>query len=104
MATEDMLDDKLERDNLTFIEIYDSENLECLLKSIPLKEITENMPKDTRYYKADHTDSLMKKYDIKKLPALMIFKSGKMLGKVDGYYSVDEKEEFFSIINDIVNK
>lgn len=104
MATEEMLDDKLERDNLTFVEIYDSENLECLLKSIPLKEITENMPKDTRYYKADHTDSLMKKYDIKKLPALMIFKSGKMLGKIDGYYSVDEKEEFFTIINEIVNK
>ena len=79
-------------------------NVECLLKSIPLKEITEDMPKDTRYYKVNHTDSLMKKYDIKELPSLLLFKNNKLLGKIEGYYPTDEKEKFLSLINDIVNK
>ena len=104
MSDEEAIKDKMERDNLTFIEIYDAENVECLLKSIPLKEITEDMPKDTRYYKVNHTDSLMKKYDIKELPSLLLFKNKKLLGKVEGYYPTDEKEKFLSLINDIVNK
>lgn len=104
MADEEMIKGKIERDNLTFIEIYDAENVECLLKSIPLKEITENMPKDTRYYKVNYTDSLMKKYDIKELPSLLLFKSKELLGKVEGYYPTDEKEKFLSLIDDIINK
>ena len=104
MSDEETIKDKIERDNLTFIEIYDAENVECLLKSIPLKEITEDMPKDTRYYKVNHTDSLMKKYDIKELPSLLLFKNNKLLGKIEGYYTTDEKEKFLSLINDIVNK
>ena len=101
MATEDMIKDKIERDELTFIEVYDAENVECLLKSIPLKEITQDMPKDTRYYKVNFTDSILKEYDIKTVPALLLFQSGKMIGKIEGYYSVDEKEEFFNKINEI---
>ena len=102
MATEDMIEDKIKRDNLTFVEIYDPENVECLLKSIPLKEITDGMPDDTKYYKISFTDSLMNKYEIKKLPSLLLFRSGKMLGKIEGYYPTDEKEEFFSMINGMV--
>ena len=79
MSDEEAIKDKIARENLTFIEIYDAENVECLLKSIPLKEITEDMPKDTRYYKVNHTDSLMKKYDIKELPSLLLFKNNKLL-------------------------
>lgn len=101
MADEEMIKDKIERDNLTFVEIYDAENVECLLKSIPLKEITQDMPKDTRYYKVNFTDNLMKEYDIKELPSLLIFKSKKLIGKVEGYYPTDEKEKFLSLINKI---
>ena len=104
MADEESMKDKIERDNLTFIEIYDAENVECLLKSIPLKEITQDMPKDTRYYKINYTDSLLKKYDIKTLPSLLLFKNKKQIGKIEGYYPTDEKEKFLSLINDIVNK
>ena len=101
MADEKMIKDKIERDNLTFVEIYDAENVECLLKSIPLKEITQDMPKDTRYYKVNYTDNLMKEYDIKELPSLLIFRSKKLIGKVEGYYPTDEKEKFLSLINKI---
>ena len=101
MSDEEAIKDKIERDNLTFIEIYDAENVECLLKSIPLKEITQDMPKDTRYYKVNYTDNLMKEYDIKELPSLLIFKSKKLIGKVEGYYPTDEKEKFLSLINKI---
>ena len=43
MATEDMIKNNVKRKELTFVEVYDSENVECLLKSIPLKEITQDM-------------------------------------------------------------
>ena len=102
MATEDMIKDKVERKELTFVEIYDAENVECLLKSIPLKEITEDMPKDTRYYKVNFTDNLLKEYDIKELPSLLMFKEGKLLGKVEGYYPVEEKEVFMNKINELL--
>lgn len=102
MATEDMIKDKVERKELTFVEIYDAENVECLLKSIPLKEITEDMPKDTRYYKVNFTDNLLKEYDIKELPSLLMFKDGKLIGKVEGYYPVEEKEVFMNKINELL--
>lgn len=102
MATEDMIKDKVERKELTFVEIYDAENVECLLKSIPLKEITEDMPKDTRYYKVNFTDNLLKEYDISTLPSLLMFKDGKLIGKVEGYYPVEEKEVFMNKINELI--
>lgn len=44
----------------------------------------------------------MKKYEIKELPSLLIFKSEKMIGKVDGYYSNEEKEQLFEKIKGII--
>ena len=104
METEENLNDKIERGKLTFVEIYDPDNLECLLRSIPLKEITLDMPKDTQYYKVSYSDNLMNKYNVTILPSLLLFQKNKFIGKVDGYYDVDQKDELMKKINEIINK
>ena len=47
MITEQELENKIQNKELTFIELYD-ENLRCLLKSIPIKDITDKDRKSTR--------------------------------------------------------
>ncbi len=97
----DDIDEKLKKDCLTLIEIYNPEIAECLLKSIPIKELTKDLPNDTLYYKVESEDAT-DKYNIENLPALLIFKSGNLLGKIEGYYNVDDKEKVIKNINNIV--
>lgn len=95
--------EKSEKDCLTLIEIYNPEVAECLLKSIPIKDLTKNLPKDTLFYKAEN-DEILSEYQIKELPSLLVFKKGKLLGHIDGYYTTDEKEEVISKLNQIIKK
>ena len=76
------------------IEVFKEETEECLIKSIPIKDIFNglNIP-DLTYRKLEvETDEFMKRYDIKELPSILIFKSGKLIGKIDGYYSNEDKD------------
>jgi len=75
-----------------------------LLKSIPIKELTEDLPSDTLFYKVEGNDEVLKKYDIKELPSLLIFKKGSLIGHIDGYYTYDEKEKFDKEIKEIIEK
>ena len=101
MIESDELDKKI-GEGITLIECYKEETIECLLKSIPIKDITSNMPKDTLFYKVESTDEINQKYDLKEFPSLLLFKNKEYLGKVDGYYSTDKKEEFMNSINEIL--
>lgn len=60
------------------------------------------MPKDTMFYKIKTGAETKGKYDITELPTLLIFKNKKYLGKIDGYYSTENKEEFMNKINEII--
>ena len=44
----------------------------------------------------------MKKYNLEKVPAMLIFKNNKLLGKVEGYYTTDEKDKLKEKINNII--
>lgn len=101
MLKEAELDKKI-GDRITLVECYEDDSIQCLLKSIPIKEITSNMPKDTLFYKIESGDEIKEKYNIVELPVLLIFKNKKYLGKVDGYYTADNKEEFIEKINKIL--
>ncbi len=95
--------DKSEKDCLTLIEVYNPDVAECLLKSIPIKELTKTLPKDTLFYKAE-SDKVLEEFNIKELPSLLVFKKGKLLGHIDGYYTTDGKETMLSKLNVIINK
>lgn len=93
--------EKSEKDCLTLIEVYNPDVAECLLKSIPIKELTKNLPSDTLFYKTE-SDKKIAEYKITKLPSLLVFKRGKLLGHIDGYYTTDQKEEIISKLNSII--
>lgn len=91
------------KNGITLIEVYMEESIQCLLKSIPIKEITENITGNINYYKVEDNNLFGEKYDIKEYPSLLIFKDSKYLGKIEGYYEVDQKEKFINLLKDIIN-
>ncbi len=96
------INDKIKKNCITLIEIYNPDIAECLLKSIPIKDLTKNLPKDTLYYKIE-SDKVIDEYEIKELPSLLIFKNGKHIGNIEGYFSNDEKEKIIKDLNKIIN-
>lgn len=94
--------DKIKLNGLTLIEIFNSEVAECLLKSIPIKEITDNIAGEVNYYKLDIAENEFNEHDINQYPVLLIFKDSSYLGKIEGYYSSNEKEEFENKIKEII--
>ena len=100
MISEEDLNNKI-GDGITLVECYEDDSIQCLLKSIPVKDITADMPKDTLFYKAESGESIKDKYNITDLPSLLIFKNKNYLGKVDGYYNTEQQEEFIDKINKI---
>lgn len=97
------LDDKIKSESLTLIEFFDSEIAECLLKSIPIKEITDEIKEKVYYYKIDKDEKIALKYKIEEFPSLLIFRNNKLLGSISGYYNSEDKEEFKEKINNIID-
>ncbi len=103
-AKEDEIDSKVNSTSKPLIvELYDDDSIMCLLKSITVKEIADSFDKETRYRKINVTNTkLVEKYNINELPALLFFKDKKFIGKIEGYYSTEEKDEFFEQLNEII--
>ena len=101
MISEEELNNKI-GDGITLVECYEDDSIQCLLKSIPVKDITADMPKDTLFYKVESGEIIKDKYNITDLPSLLIFKNKNYLGKVDGYYNTEQNEEFIEKINKIL--
>lgn len=96
------IEEKVQKDCITLVEIYNPDVAECLLKSIPIKKLTKDLPEDTLYYKAESSEAVAK-YDVKELPALLIFKNGNFMGKVEGYFEIEEEQNLQDQINKIIN-
>jgi NAD-dependent dihydropyrimidine dehydrogenase PreA subunit len=92
----------LESEKLVALEIFNDDSVMCLLKSIPMKELLPERP--IKYRKMELGKDLMKKYGIKKLPSLLFFEKGKMLGKIEGYYDNKQKEVLNKKIGSIIGK
>ena len=93
----------LEATQLAVAELFNKESIECLLKSIPIKELFSKI--DVKYRKIRLKDNLvLKSYNVKKLPCLLFFKDGKLIGKIEGYYESEEKENLKEKINKIISK
>lgn len=96
--------DVLESTKTVMVEIYSDDSLRCLLRSIPLKEIVSH--KSMKFCKINigKDRKVMEKYGITKLPSLMFFKEGKIIGKIQGYYDVDKKNDLKEKIQKILKK
>jgi len=86
---------------LAAAELFNEDSIMCLRYSIPAKLLFKDM--DIKYRKVQlKDDELLKKYNVKKLPSLLFFKEGKLIGKIEGYYSIKEKEKITEKINKII--
>lgn len=92
----------LEATKLTVAELFSRNSIECLLYSIPIRELFKN--RDVKYRKIEvkESDSTLKKYKVKDLPSLLFFRNGKLIGKIEGYYDIRRKKDFLSKINRIL--
>jgi thioredoxin 1 len=103
MITSSQLEEKIKSKELTLIEVYSEELLECLLKSIPIRDITDAIDGDIQYFNLPSSEEIIEKYQIEELPSLLIFKDGKLLEKIGGYYDIDKEEEFKQRVKDIIS-
>ena len=98
------IDKILTTSKICMIEIFKEEYIECLIKSIPIKEIIELTENEIVYRKMEvKNEDFIKKYDIKEFPSLLLFKDNKLLGKIEGYYDESLKEELINKIKDILS-
>lgn len=93
---------KIEKEGIVLIELYDEDKIECLLKSIPIKELTSNLNRDTLFYKAPYSEELMKEYSLSQMPSLLVFKDSNLVGKIEGYYTLEDKQEIIDKINSFI--
>ncbi|MDR1583055.1 MAG: hypothetical protein LBS55_07345 [Prevotellaceae bacterium] len=100
------LDSWLKEQNKTdilLVELFTENSIQCLLYSIKVEDIQANIAKNSKYIKVQ----LAKEEDIinptiEEVPALLIYKEGKLLGKTEGYYDESEQEVFFNTIKQII--
>ena len=93
--------DVLEAGKLTFVEFFKEDSIMCLLYSIPVKDLFDGI--DIKFRKMEIKDnSILDKYEIKKLPALLFFRNGEMIGNVQGYFENKDKLELKEKINEII--
>lgn len=92
----------LQSTKLAAAELFTKSSIHCLLHSIPIKELFKNIDVKYRKIEVKENDPLLRKYEIKELPALLFFNNGKLIGKIGGYYEV--KKELLEKINKIISK
>lgn len=86
------------------VEIIDEDSIECLIDSIPIKELLENLPR-IKYRKIMLKElDLTERYKINKLPCLLFFHKGQIFGRIEGFYSIREKEKLIGMIAKILEK
>ncbi|MCI9434709.1 MAG: 4Fe-4S binding protein [Bacilli bacterium] len=103
MIESEQLEDKIKHDGVVMIECYNDDSIQCLLKSIPIKELSKNLPKNTLFYKLEVSKEIIKEYKLNDFPTLLIFKDSKLCGKIEGYYTIDEKNILIEKINNLLN-
>ncbi len=78
------------------VEFYDEDEASCLINSIPIKEIVENIDEPVSYRKVEKPDSsILKAYEISQLPALVIIEKGKVTFEFIGTLNIIDKEKLF---------
>jgi Fe-S-cluster-containing hydrogenase component 2 len=87
----------------TLVELFKDETLQCLRKSIPIREL---MPgKDIMFKKIKiKEDKIPKEFGINEIPCLLFFRDGKLDGKLEGYYGTENENEFKKKIQEMIKK
>lgn len=101
LQQKDFDDIVLASQGITVVELFNEKLSECLIYSIPIKELFKGI--DIKYRKMEMEDKkILADFKIKELPALLFFKDGKMIGKIEGYYNNRQKKELIGKIKKII--
>ena len=88
---------------LILVEFFKKDAIQCLKKSIPIRELIPGQ--DILFKKFEIGDNkLLKKFGIEKVPALCFFDKGKLIGKIEGYYDVQQKQELKEKLESLMKK
>lgn len=93
----------LESTKPAVVELFTNDSIKCLLYSIPIKMLLKDLNVKYRKIEVKKGNSLLKRYKITKLPALLFFKNGGLIGKIEGYYSSRKKKFLVEKINNIIS-
>lgn len=96
------LKDKICKNNNVIVELYNDDSIECLLKSIPIKDIFKELPDNSMFYKIECNADIKRDLNINELPVLLVYENGEFVGKIEGYYSIDQKEEMYKKLKQII--
>ncbi len=92
----------LQSEKLAVVEAYDLMSIRCLLTSIPVKDLFSKI--DIVYRKMEITGkTFVQNYGVEDLPALLFFRKGKLIGKIEGYFSNEDKHKLKRIIKSIID-
>ncbi len=89
---------------LVVLELNKEDLITCLLVSIPMKELFDGIEK-THIKVINPSDELLAVVKVSEFPALVFFRDGKQIGKIEGFFenSQSEKSLLKSKIGKIIN-
>lgn len=93
----------IEATQMAVVEFFSHESINCLLRSISIRELFSGLNLKFRKIKVKEDDELLKRYKVSKLPSLLVFKNGKLVGKIEGYYDSGKKKMLLEKIKQIIN-
>ena len=89
-------------ERLALVELFDPAGVECLLNSIPVREILAAMPAKTTYVKVASDAEFAGRHGVSRLPALLVAHAGAVAGVVEGYFDVSQSAAFLEKIKALV--
>jgi NAD-dependent dihydropyrimidine dehydrogenase PreA subunit len=94
----------IESNGLMSVEFSSPDSIQCLIQSIPIKELFDGINIKYRRQIIENSDNneLVKRYKIKEFPSLLFFKNGKLIGKIEDYYEYGQKDELIRKIKKII--
>lgn len=85
---------------IVVVEYFANWSIQCLLSSIPVESIMKRIEmlcgvKDISFYKVDVSEDADESQN---LPMLSIYRSGKIVAKLEGYYTLQSENEFIDLL------
>ena len=93
----------VESHKITVAELFNDESIMCMLRSVTIRELFDNYDIKYRKVKLSNNSEILKKYKIKKLPTLLFFKDGNLIGKIEGYFEEKTKKDIENKIKKILS-
>lgn len=91
----------LQASKIAVAEFFSFRSLQCLIYSIPTKELFKDM--NIVYRKVLITDdSQTKIYSVQQLPALLVFYQSSLIGKIEGQYKIENQSELRHQLEEII--